>query len=147
VSYLTPTLWGQCFCPSLAPFQAALSRELSCWTVRSRLGFARFSNRKIDDQLAELVGVAGPFWVLDHAPIMADGLGNSKTAPSVLSRGVTKIKLMHYRIFRLREAMVLALPSPEKCASVSKNKTLGSRGRPNGILVREFPAIGRAAQP
>jgi hypothetical protein len=47
----------------------------------------------------------------------------------------------------MRKAMVMALARPEKCASVSKNKTLGSRGRPNGMLVREFPAIGRAAQP
>jgi hypothetical protein len=70
----------------LSTFESAQSGKFDGWTVGNQLSFAYFADRQIDDQLAELVGIAGPFGALDHAPIMADGPGNSKVSIFVTYR-------------------------------------------------------------
>jgi hypothetical protein len=54
-SYFMSTFCRQGCGTRFSTFQAALSGKFDAWTVRNRLGFAYFPNRKIDNQLAELV--------------------------------------------------------------------------------------------
>ncbi len=77
----------------MSAFESALSSKFDGRTVRSWLGFARFPDRKIDDQFAELVWIAWAFGALDHSLIMINLPANSKASMAL------GVKLMHYQIF------------------------------------------------